>query len=60
MAVSPARPEARVSIKPAMFEQAISKTNPTAPSKTSSGVRVSPATKSVKGTTNIAQPEACA
>jgi hypothetical protein len=59
-AISRVRPEARASIRPAMLEQAMSNTNPTAPSSTSMGLRVSPAMKSVNGSRNMPQAESLA
>ena len=49
MASSRARPDARTSIRPAMLEQAIKRTNATAPSKISIGVSTLPLVSSVKG-----------
>ena len=55
---SRARADARANKSPATFEQAISRTKPTAPRRISNGVRTSPYTNSVKGMANKLQPEA--
>src|SRR5216684_3145466 len=56
-AISRLRPDARASIRPAILEQAIRSTNPTAPSSTRMGVLVLPAMKSVKDIRDIPQAE---
>ena len=53
IAISRPRPAARISIRLATLAQAISRTTPTAPSNTSSGVRTSPTTCSRRSTTVI-------
>ena len=51
MAISRPRPAARISMRFATLAQAISNTNPTAPSRTSSGVRILPTVCSRNETT---------